>query len=90
MPFYKKYSSEKVTVYYSSQEAYLSTVEKFGVLMLLRAKNKFEPLQKQAVKWILSEMNKSYNDNEYYSKLYNLKLLSVQDFFVVKKIKIIS
>ena len=52
------------------------------------AKNKFEPLQKRAVKWILSETNKSYNDNEYYSKLYDLKLLPLQDFFVVKKLKL--
>ena len=52
------------------------------------AKNKFEPLQKRAVKWILGETNKSYNDNEYYSKLYDLKLLPLQDFFVVKKLKL--
>ena len=50
------------------------------------AKSKFEPLQKRDVKWISSQTNRSYNDNEYYnSKLYNLnKPLPLQDFFVVK------
>ena len=52
------------------------------------AKNKFEPLQKRAVKWILGEMNKKYNDQEYHKKLYKLDLLTVHDFFVVKKLKL--
>ena len=29
--------------------------------VILIAKNKIEPLQKRAVKWILGEMNKKYN-----------------------------
>ena len=52
------------------------------------AENKFEPLQKRAVNWILGEMNKKYNDQEYQRKLYKLDLLTMHDFFVVKKLKL--
>ena len=45
------------------------------------AKNKFEPLQKRAVKWIIGEMNKKYDDQEYHRKLHELDLLPVHDFF---------
>ena len=51
------------------------------------AMNKFEPLQKRAVKWILGEMNKKNNDQEYHKKLYKLDL-TMHDFFVVKKLKL--
>ena len=38
------------------------------------AQNKFEPIQKRAVKWILGELNLKYNENEYISKLKLLDL----------------
>ena len=56
--------------------------------VILIAKNKFEPLQKRAVKWILGEMNKKYNDQEYHKK-YILTRSSMHDFFVVKLKKLI-
>ena len=37
--------------------------------------NKFEPIQKKAVKWILAEGNKKYSEQEYHSKLHKLELL---------------
>ena len=55
--------------------------------VILIAKNKFEPLQKRAVKWILGEMNKKYNDQEYHKKLYKLDL-TMHNFFLVKKLKL--
>lgn len=52
------------------------------------AKNKFEPIQKRAIKWILGETNRTYNEQEYHTKLYRLDLLPLSDFFVVKKLKL--
>ena len=54
------------------------------------AKNKFEPIQMRAVKWVLGEINKSYSEQEYYNKLHDLELLSMQDLFAVKKLKFFS
>ena len=48
---------------------YLSTVEKLGPNPII-AKNKFKPLQKRTVKCILGEINKKYNDQEYYTRNY--------------------
>ena len=40
------------------------------------------------MKWILGEINKKYNDEEYHKKLYKPDLLTMHDFFVVKKLKL--
>ena len=50
--------------------------------------NKFEPIQKKAVKWILAEGNKKYSEQEYHSKLHKLELLPLHYFFAVKKLKL--
>ena len=50
--------------------------------------NKFEPIQKKAVKWILAEGNKKYSEQEYHSKLHRLELLPLHYFFAVKKLKL--
>ena len=50
--------------------------------------NKFEPIQKKAVKWILAEGNKKYSKQEYHSKLPKLELLPLHYFFAVKKLKL--
>ena len=50
--------------------------------------NKFEPIQKKAVKWILVGGNKKYNEQEYQSKLHKLELLPMHYFFAVKKLKL--
>ena len=52
------------------------------------AKNKFEPIQKKAVKWVLGDIYKNYSEQEYYNKLHKLELLPMQDFFAVKKLKL--
>ena len=52
------------------------------------AQNKFEPIQKRAVKWILGELNLKYNENEYISKLKLLDLLPPSIFFQLKKLKL--
>ena len=52
------------------------------------AQNKFEPIQKRAVKWILGELNLKYNENEYVSKLKLLDLLPLQNYFQLKKLKL--
>ena len=41
--------------------------------------DKFEPIQKKAVKWILAEGNK-YSEEEYHSKLHKLELLPLHFF----------
>ena len=50
--------------------------------------NKFESIQKQAVKWILAEGNKKYIEQECHSKLHMLELLPLHYFSVVKKLKL--
>ena len=42
------------------------------------AQNQFEPIQKRAVKWILSESNRRYNEAEYMNQLKALNLLPIQ------------
>ena len=54
----------------------------------ITAANKFEPIQKKAVKWILGEVNRKYSKNEYYTRLYKLNLLPIYEFFSVKKLKL--
>ena len=41
------------------------------------AQNQFEPIQKRAAKWILSESNRRYNEAEYMNKLKALNLLPI-------------
>ena len=55
---------------------------------MVTAVNKFEPIQKKAVKWILAEGNKKYSEQEYHSKLHKLELLLLPYFFAVKKLKL--
>ena len=50
--------------------------------------NKFEPIQKKAVKWILAEGNKKHSEHKYHSKLHKLELLPLHYFFAVKKLKL--
>ena len=45
------------------------------------AQNQFAPIQKRAVKWILSESNRRYNEAEYINKLKALNLLPIQHYF---------
>ena len=52
------------------------------------AQNKFDPIQKRAVKWILGELNLKYNENEYISKLKLLDLLPLQYIFQLKELKL--
>ena len=55
---------------------------------VVTAVNKFEPIQKKAVKWILAEGNKKYSEQEYHSKLHKLELLPLPYFFAVKKLRL--
>ena len=55
---------------------------------VVTAVNKFEPIQKKAVNWILAEGNKKYSEQEYHSKLHKLELLPLPYFFAVKKLKL--
>ena len=50
--------------------------------------NKFKPIPKIAVKWILAEGNKKYSEQKYHSKLHKLELLPLHYFFAVKKLKL--
>ena len=52
------------------------------------AQNQFEPIQKRAVKWILSESNRRYNEAEYMNKLKALNLLPIQHYFQFKKLRL--
>ena len=55
------------------------------------AQNKFEPIQKRAVKWILGELNLNYKEKEYIiiiNKLKVLDLLPLQYFFQLKRLKL--
>ena len=52
------------------------------------AQNQFEPKQKWAVKWILSESNRRYNEAEYMNKLKVLNLLPIQHYFQLKKLRL--
>ena len=47
--------------------------------------NKFEPIQKKAVKSILAEGNKKYSEQEYHSKLHKLELLPLHYFVFLLK-----
>ena len=44
--------------------------------------NKIERIQKRAVKWILSELNHSYNDVEYLNRLKDLDLMPLKYRFI--------
>ena len=48
------------------------------------AQNKFGPIQKLAVKWILGELNMKYKENEYINKLKVLDLLPFNTFSSLK------
>ena len=52
------------------------------------AEQKFEPIQKKAVKWILNELNLNYTQNEYMKRLYKLDLLPMHLYFSLKKLKV--
>ena len=49
--------------------------------------NKFKPVQKRAVKWILNELNKSYTKREYFAMLHKLNLLPIYNYFSMKELK---
>ena len=48
--------------------------------------NKFEPIQKRVVKWILNELHKNYTKREYFEKLSRLNLLPIHNYFSIKKL----
>ena len=52
------------------------------------SENKFEPIQKRAVKLILNELHKSYTKREYFEKLSRLNLLPIYNYFSIKKLKL--
>ena len=52
------------------------------------SENKFESIQKRAVKWILNELHKSYTKREYFEKLSRLNLLPIYNYFSIKKLKL--
>ena len=52
------------------------------------AANKFEPIQKQAVKWITNKQSGLLNESEYCNTLKKLDLLPMTLFFGLKKLKL--
>ena len=86
--YFVKNVSQKWSLYITLVRSLFEHCGEIWGLNPVITKNKFEPLQKRAVKWILGEMNKKYNDQEYHKKLYKLDLLTMHDFFVVKKLKL--
>ena len=49
------------------------------------AANKFEPIQKRAVKWITNKQSSFLNESDYYNTLKKLDLLPMRLFFALKK-----
>ena len=82
-----KNQNQKRTLYITL----VKSLEQYGEMWATNAvvvQNKFEPIQKRAVKRILGELNLKYNENEYISKLKLLDLLPLQYFFQLKKLKL--
>ena len=52
------------------------------------AANKFEPIQKRAVKWIINKQTSFLNESDYHNTLKNLDLLPMSLFFGLKKLKL--
>ena len=52
------------------------------------AANKFEPIKKQAVKWITNKQSGFLNESEYCNTLKKLDLLPMTLFFGLKKLKL--
>ena len=52
------------------------------------AANKFEPIQKQAVKWITNKQSSFLNESDYHNTLKKLNLLPMSLFFGLKKLKL--
>ena len=48
------------------------------------AANKFEPIQKRAVKWIINKQSSFLNESDYHNTLQKLDLLPMRLFFVLK------
>ena len=55
---------------------------------LMHLNNRFESIQKRAVKWIFSEMHLKYDESTYLCKLIKLDLLPLNEFFNTKKLKL--
>ena len=51
-------------------------------------RNKFEPFQKRCVKWILNEQFCSYSEFDYFTKLYELKLMPLYFKFMFNDLKL--
>ena len=52
------------------------------------AANKFEPIQKRAVKWIINKQTSFLNESDYHNTLKKLDLLPMSLFFGLKKLKL--
>ena len=52
------------------------------------AANKFEPIQKQAVKWITNKQSSFLNESDYHNTLKKLNLLPMSLFFGLKKLRL--
>ena len=86
--FFAKYVSQKRPLYITLVRSLFEHCGEIWSPNAIIAKNKFEPLQKRAVTWILGDMTKKCNDQEYQRKLHKLDLLPIHDFFVVKKLNL--
>ena len=50
--------------------------------------DRFESLQRRAIKWILGETDKSYTDSEYHIKRNDMQLLSIKSHFIFTDLKL--
>ena len=88
MSLHKKRNKETVALYCPSKKFIRTLRRNLGPKCSPNAINKFEPIQKRAVKWILAEGKEKYSEQEYHSKLHKLELLPLLYFFAVKKLKL--
>ena len=58
-----------------------SLFEHCGVVTAI---NKFEPIKKKAIIWIIADGNKEYSEQEYHSKLHKLELLPHHHFLLLE------
>ena len=73
-----KNQSQKRALYITLVRSLFEHCGEIWGLNAVVAQNQFEPIQKRAVKWILSESTRRYNEAEYMNKLKALNLLPIQ------------
>ena len=77
-----KNSTKKRTLYLTIVRSLFEHCSSIWAPSLATVTNRFEPLQKRCVKWILNEQFFSYSDSVYHTKLHELKIMPLSYKFL--------